>query len=70
MSERPEEATDPAITVPPDAPEADALEQALPWASEDQDEELPASLPEDAAEGDALDQARKVELGDDDEEPA
>lgn len=69
MSEKPEESGTAPIEVPPDAPEADALEQARPWAGDDEND-LPGSLPEDAAEGDALDQERKVELGDDEEEPA
>ncbi len=68
MPERPE---DRPLTsdLDADASEADALEQALPWADQEETDDLPPALPEDAAEGDALDQARTVPVPDD-EEPA
>lgn len=69
MSDRPEDRTGPAADIPPDAPEADALEQALPWAPEEE-QGTPADIPPDVPEADALDQARDADLGDDDEEPA
>lgn len=69
MSDTPEERAERGVEIPPDAPEADALEQATPWAPEEE-QDLPAAVPDDVPEGDALDQARDVNLGDDDEEPA
>lgn len=69
MSERPEGHAVPEVEIPPDAPESDVLDQARPWAPEEE-EDLPASIPADAPEADALEQARTVDLGDEDEEPA
>ena len=47
--------------IPVEAAEGDALDQARPWAGED-DSEVPEAvqLPADAAEADALDQAMPV----------
>ena len=48
-----------------DAPEADVLEQLLPAADDEDDDELD-SVPLDADPADALDQARVVASPDDD----
>jgi hypothetical protein len=50
--------------IPPDAPEADVLEQAREWSDEE-----PADAPEipsDAPEADVLDQQRSSPLDDED----
>lgn len=70
MSDRPVRRPLRKTDIPPDAPEADALDQARPVADEDDEEILPPALAADEPEADALDQARTVPLNDDDEEPA
>ncbi len=55
------------IDLPPDAPEADALDQARPVADEDDEDSLPPAIAADEPEADALDQARTVDLEEDEE---
>jgi hypothetical protein len=50
--------------IPPDIPEADALEQAREW-SDEEDVETP-EIPGDAPEADVLDQQRPSPLDEDD----
>ena len=50
--------------IPPDAPEADALEQAQ-WPDEEEPVE-PSEIPVDAPEADVLDQQRPSPLDDED----
>jgi hypothetical protein len=53
------------MTLPPDAPEPDALEQATPVVEDDTDEPITLERDPEAPEADALDQAREVPLDDD-----
>jgi hypothetical protein len=50
--------------VPPDAPEADVLEQAREW--EDDEIERPRRVPIDAPEADVLEQSLPADLDEDD----
>ena len=50
--------------LPPDAPEADALEQERGWTDDEPEATQRPKLPPDAPEGDALDQARPADLDD------
>jgi len=50
--------------IPPDAPEADALEQAREWSDEEPAEE--PEIPGDAPEADVLDQQRPSPLDEED----
>ena len=50
--------------IPPDTPEADALEQAREWSNEEPDES--PEIPSDAPEADVLDQQRPSPIDDDD----
>ena len=50
--------------IPPDAPEADALEQAREWSDEEPAEAL--EIPGDAPEADVLDQQRPSPLDEED----
>jgi hypothetical protein len=52
--------------IPPDAPEADALEQAREWSDEEPAETL--EIPGDAPEADVLDQQRPSPLDEEDRE--
>jgi hypothetical protein len=51
--------------IPPDAPEADALEQADQWPDDEELVETP-EIPGDAPEADVLDQQRPSPLDDED----
>ena len=51
--------------IPPDAPEADALEQARQW-TDDEEAVEPSEIPVDAPEADVLDQQRPSPLDDED----
>jgi hypothetical protein len=56
------------VTIPPDAPEPDALDQATPAAEDDDEEadETPSlGTIREVSEADALDQHREVPLDDD-----
>ena len=59
-----EDVSPPEPSLPPDAPEADVLEQAQPWGTEDR--EPGGSIPPDASEADVLDQRRPAGLEDED----
>jgi hypothetical protein len=54
------------MTLPPDAPEPDALEQKTPVVDDDADEPTTLERDAEAPEADALDQAREVPLDEDD----
>jgi hypothetical protein len=54
------------MTLPPDAPEPDALEQKTPIVDDDADELTTLERDAEAPEADALDQAREVPLDEDD----